>query len=294
MNDMGKLSRAQLTAALNLIAGYAEHAESAAAAGLPGAPLPPTDSSHPPSVPPKERTPATTPVGIPASSGEDVVSAVIVERPQESCDSQVLELEETLVDGIVDGLLEGDDWISYDRFISICTEEETVMSWLDKLAKGCGELMEESVGALERHMVELEMVRTKVVPGSAPTVADIGSPPRPLHISSSSPAVHQGEASSPPSAPSAMGTPQNADGTLVDSRNSEISLPDAFGTKTSSRGRNAFSVRRSSAAREEADDTAPFIIDYDAVRCATSSYISALDYSPSGTAFACLGGTALG
>lgn len=248
---MGKLSRAQLIAALNLIAGYAKHADSAAAAGTPSSA---PSLRSPPTAQATEMDSSTAPISIPCSSS----------RASEACGDSLSDcagsdvdqnLEDDLVSGIVDGLLEGDDWISYSRFISICTEEETVMSWLEKLAKGCGELIEESVESLERHMVELEMVRSKVVQASDSSGAGIGSPPQPF----------QQRQSSPSSSGGAIKAYRNS-GSLADFREASGVQQDKLSVKAHNIGRSSFVVRRSaSAAHDKSVDTAPFVIDYDAV-----------------------------
>lgn len=145
--DEGVLSRKQLIAALKLIAAYARSAETAACAqNLPS------------------ESAVTSPVPVP----DDL--------PAESCmeaedDDESEEDPEGLVNDIVDSLLDGEDVISYGEFITVCKQEANVLLWLEKLAEGTGEFLEESVRAAgERHVVELNMQRAKII-GSPPEEA---------------------------------------------------------------------------------------------------------------------------
>lgn len=144
--DEGVLSRKQLTAALKLIEAYARSAETAACAQN--------------------------------LSSESAVSAPLAIRGSpDACeesedDDESEDNPEDLVNDIVDSLLDGEDVISYEDFITVCKQEGNVLLWLEKLADGTGEFLEESVrAASERHVVELNMLRAKIISESPPPVA---------------------------------------------------------------------------------------------------------------------------
>jgi Ca2+-binding EF-hand superfamily protein len=138
VDDEGVLRRDQLLRALKLIEAYARSAEVASK---------PQNNALESSV-----------------SSPTLVPGAAFDSESEDCDP------DNLVDAIVDSLLAGEEQISYEEFISMCKQEENVMLWLEKLAEGTGEFIEESVrAASERHVVELNMQRAGVI-GSPPQV----------------------------------------------------------------------------------------------------------------------------
>lgn len=156
-DDEGVLNRKQLTAALKLIEAYARSAETAACAqSLPAE----SALSNPVPIP-----------GVAVALPESEVARERCSATSDDDDDDSDDGPEDLVDDIVDSLLDGEDEISYEEFITVCKQEANVLLWLEKLAEGTGEFLEESVrAASERHVVELNMQRAKII--------GIGSPPQ--------------------------------------------------------------------------------------------------------------------
>lgn len=251
--DEGVLSRKQLTAALKLIEAYARSAETAACAqNLPS------------------ESAVTSPVPIPGDSPAE--SGV---EPEDDDESE--EDPEDLVNDIVDSLLDGGDVISYGEFITVCKQEANVLLWLEKLAEGTGEFLEESVrAASERHVVELNMQRAKII--------GIGSPPQGARVvtlgevraddrASSLVNRTSGEASSLPRSRSVGAKPvaiEPASVSVSRDKVDGVDAADAEGPVVSSAAAPIV-VRRAFCQNDSADDrrnavNQPFIIDYKQIK----------------------------
>lgn len=145
IQDDGVLNREQLSAALRLIADYALSSEAASGQSFTssGAELSASAST------------ADNYEPVEAGSGDEAGAGA---------DDEDDENAESVVASIVDSLLDGDDEISYQKFIDMCSEEENVLSWLEKLAEGTGEFLEESMrAASERQVVELNLQRQNII-----------------------------------------------------------------------------------------------------------------------------------
>lgn len=250
--DEGVLNKAQLTAALKLIEAYARSAETA--------------SSAQNAVP---ESSVSCAVGVPR--GEPIVDDIVdsyeaidVDREGNGDQSDGPD-PESLVDDIVDSLLAGEEQISYDEFISMCKEEENVLLWLELLAKGTGEFLDESVrAASERHVVELSMQRARVIA--------VGSPPQMTRALSSGglPASDRSNLSPGPDFPNASSLPCHDAGSARDVTWSPKSSMTAVESSPSTAAAPVV-VRRSFERKgfpENSGDTVkqPFIIDFKQIK----------------------------
>jgi Ca2+-binding EF-hand superfamily protein len=266
IHDEGVLKRSQLTAALNLIAGHARSAEAAAKAA-PEAPA------------------ASSPIPIPLSGtgqsdgGDELPGVSACAQAGSGGDDDGNgdggdddgQDPESLVEEIVDSLLDGNDRISYEAFISMCKEEENVLLWLEKLADATGEFLDESVrAASERHVVELSMQRARVIGiGSPPPVGRHVPLDPPLPVSSgSTTAAPPTRASSLLSGRAQLAAPSAPGAATVAAAATGADATPALSRAESSEPNHPVLVRRSKASVSTPEDAVkqPFIIDFEQIK----------------------------